>query len=192
MSQEQLLRLVLAVLSVVLYINHHVLHRSPQKGATKAPTGLIEASIGVTASLWTLSLALFVLNFDWFNYAVPLPLWLRWAGVVLMTACFPLSAWIYRALGEHFSKKLELQTNHRLIDNGPYRFVRHPMYATLLLCASATCLISANLIVMAMVGAVAVVFVLRIQQEEAMLVGRFGQEYSNYRRHTAALVPGLL
>lgn len=191
MSQEIAFRLVLAVLAAGLYVNHHIIHRRPSVKRSAFTSGKkgIELWLVLTASLWTLALGLYAAGFPWFDYPVPLPPWLRWIGVAAMVACAPLSQWTYHALGAHFSKKLELRDDHLLIRSGPYRFVRHPMYATLFLCATATCLISANGIVIASAVAVAIVFLLRMRKEEAMLAERFGDEYREYRRQTWALVP---
>jgi protein-S-isoprenylcysteine O-methyltransferase Ste14 len=186
-------RLILVVLAAALYIDHHVIHRSPsvKRPALKLSLSNIELWLVLTASCWTLALVFYAAGFDWFNYTGPLPAWIRWTGVVAMVACAPLSRWTYHTLGVHFSKKLELREGHRLIRSGPYRFVRHPMYATLFLCAIATCLVSANYIVVGTVVAVAVVFLIRMKKEETMLIGRFGDEYRDYRRRTGALIPGL-
>ena len=191
MSDEALFRIILVALSALHYFNHHILHRQPPS-KKKALDGAVEWLLAITAVAWTLSLALYAIGFSWFDYAAPLPLWLRWVGVAVMAACFPLSSWTYRALGAHFSKRLELRTDHQLVNSGPYRYVRHPMYTTLCLCAVGTCLVTANLFVMAATACVAVVILLRIRNEDAMLAERFGDQYSAYCRRTGGLLPKLL
>lgn len=189
MPQDFEFRVILAIVSVALYYNHHILHRNPSSRKAGKVRG-IEIMMLIVASLWTLTLILYVFGVGLF--AVPMPYWLRWAGVGLMLLCFPLSQWTYSELGRHFSKKLELQDDHQLIRSGPYRFVRHPMYSTLFLCALATCFITADLGVMITIVLVAIVFILRIRKEEAMLLTRFGERYREYQKQTAALVPGLI
>jgi protein-S-isoprenylcysteine O-methyltransferase Ste14 len=192
MSHDTMFRLILGVLSVLLYINHHIIHRRPsvrRKARPKGSFGGLEFWLVVTASLWTVSLGFYAFGFKWFDYSAPLPQWLRWVGVAGMILCAPLSQWTYATLGAHFSKKLELRDDHQLIRSGPYRYVRHPMYSTLFLCATSTCLVSANLFVMATTCSVAVVFLLRMKKEEDMLVQRFGDTYREYRRQAGALLP---
>ena len=59
-----------------------------------------------------------------------LPLWLQVAGLILMIAGMIRLAW---AMGQnpHFEATVRIQTdqNHRVIESGPYRIVRHPGYA---------------------------------------------------------------
>jgi protein-S-isoprenylcysteine O-methyltransferase Ste14 len=58
-----------------------------------------------------------------------LPLWLQAAGLILMIAGMVLLAW---AMGQnpHFEATVRIQAdqNHRVIESGPYRIVRHPGY----------------------------------------------------------------
>lgn len=187
--EDWMFRLTLAVLSAAIYINHHIIHRSPHKAS--GPLVGVEFWMVTFLLLWTLAIVLYVLGLAHFAHAA-LPQWLRWTGVGVMVACIPLSSWIYHTLGVHFSKKLELRTDHQLIDTGPYRFVRHPMYATLFLCAAGVGLISANLLIAATTVPVAVVMLMRMRKEEQMLVSRFGEKYITYREYTGALFPKLL
>ena len=60
--------------------------------------------------------------------ALPMPVWLRWIGVVLGLATIPLFLWVHRALGENWSTSVETKAQHTLVTSGPYRWVRHPMY----------------------------------------------------------------
>ncbi len=194
MTYDLWFRAILGVLAIALYLNHHVLHRSPAPKNKRVAPSLQSLDFWVfgAAWLWATSLVLYVAGVGASSLAAPLPQWVRGLGVVAMVLCIPLSQWIYRSLGVHFSKKLELREDHKLVQEGPYAYVRHPMYSTLFLCAIATCLISANYAVIATTLAVATLMLLRIQKEEDMMLERFGQEYQQYRRQTGALLPKLL
>lgn len=185
-SSEMWLKVALGAMALVLYVNHHHLKR--KKPFPRASRG-IEFWVVVGPSLWTASLILYVIGVEWHNITLPLPLWLRWVGVALMALCFPLSQWVYNALGEHFTRRLALRDDHKLVMKGPYKYVRHPMYSVLFLCAIATCLISANVFVLATTLVVAVIMLARIRKEERMLQERFGTAYKDYQRRTGALVP---
>ena len=77
-----------------------------------------------------------------------------------------------------------------LVFRGPYRFIRHPMYAGVLLFIWAGILGNLNLI-SALMGLVLLMFVLlRVSAEEHLLRARYA-DYEEYARHTKRLVPFL-
>jgi protein-S-isoprenylcysteine O-methyltransferase Ste14 len=63
-----------------------------------------------------------------------LPLWLQVVGVLLMMASLLLLGW---AMGQnpHFEATVRIQTDqqHRVVESGPYRIVRHPGYVAAVL-----------------------------------------------------------
>ena len=120
-----------------------------------------------------------------------LPSWLRWLGVGLGITGLLLLAWVHETLREYWSTGLQLRKSHTLITEGPYRWVRHPMYATLTLCFVGLALVSATwpLLLLAMLT---VPFFYRVtRKEEAMMVGQFGEEYRLYMKRTGRFFPRL-
>lgn len=102
---------------------------------------------------------------------------------------------IHRALkdlGRGFSPSLEIRREHRLVTQGLYRSIRHPMYLGFLLWALAQALLLPNWIAgpAALVGWV-VLFASRVEREERMMLDEFGDEYRAYMARTARLIPGL-
>jgi protein-S-isoprenylcysteine O-methyltransferase Ste14 len=189
MSQEILFRVVMAVLMVLLYLSH-LFHREKFLEG-KFVREKVEVVAVAAPCVWTLCMLLYLANVGWSDVRMPLPDWLRWAGVVAMVSCLPLAVWVYRTLGVHFSTKLALRNGHELVQSGPYRYVRHPMYATLFLCAVAVTLISANVLVALSGAAVIVVMSLRIKKEEEMLHLHFGAHFLEYKQTTGAVLPKL-
>ena len=114
------------------------------------------------------------------------------AGVLCLVAGL---WWFHRShsdLGTYWSVTLELRENHRLITEGVYRHVRHPMYAALFLYSIGQALVVPNWVV----GPVyfvtfGILFALRIGAEERMMLETFGDEYAAYRARTKRLVPGI-
>ncbi len=95
-------------------------------------------------------------------------------------------------LGRLFSSRVAIQSGHRIIRNGLYRYMRHPSYTGLLLAFFGLAVhwrSWASLIVVVAPITAAVLY--RIKVEEAALVEALGSEYADYAAATKRLVPGV-
>ena len=114
------------------------------------------------------------------------------AGVLCLVAGL---WWFHRShsdLGTYWSVTLELRENHRLITEGVYSRVRHPMYAALFLYAIGQALVLPNWVVgPSYFVAIGILFAFRIRAEERMMLETFGDEYAAYVARTKLLVPGI-
>jgi protein-S-isoprenylcysteine O-methyltransferase Ste14 len=113
-------------------------------------------------------------------------------GLVLVAAGAWLRQLAARALGRHFTVKLSLLDDHRLVSTGPYRWLRHPNYAGLGLIALGTALMLRS----PAAAATALVLwlpamLLRMRDEERKLHRRLGAAYSEYARRSWRLLPGI-
>jgi protein-S-isoprenylcysteine O-methyltransferase Ste14 len=97
-----------------------------------------------------------------------------------------------QALGRHFTVVLSVLDDHELISTGPYRWLRHPNYAGLLLVAIGTATMVRSPLA---IGVTLVTWlplaILRIHDEERALQDRLGEPYVEYRRRRWCLVPWL-
>lgn len=115
----------------------------------------------------------------------------RYIGLLLFSAGGAIQLVAIRTLGTHYSVHVTLQNEHRLVQDGLYRIIRHPIYLGLLLNMLGTPLVFRSWLIIPVL-ALAVVFVaVRIRQEEALLGEEFGPEFEMYRRRTKLLVPYL-
>jgi protein-S-isoprenylcysteine O-methyltransferase Ste14 len=113
------------------------------------------------------------------------------AGALLYGAGLRLRAAAIRTLGAYFSTYIEMRDRQPLIREGPFRRVRHPNYAGLLLEAAGLPLAFEAWPVLLFVIAVFVpVLLARIRLEERELVRTFGDAYLAYRSQVGALIPG--
>src|SRR5262249_11617977 len=113
-------------------------------------------------------------------------------GLGLIALGAALRNWSERALGRSFAIRLGIGDDHRLVDEGPYRWVRHPNYTALLVIAFGTALALASPSALAAtVGVWLPVTLVRIAREERMLVAHYGERYQSYRRQSWCLVPGV-
>ena len=76
------------------------------------------------------------------------------------------------------------------MQNGPYKWIRHPIYAGFLLILGSTLLISSNWLAGgAWISSVALDGAVRMRYEEQAMLQRFGAEYQEYKRRTGAILP---
>jgi protein-S-isoprenylcysteine O-methyltransferase len=95
-------------------------------------------------------------------------------------------------LGRFFTPNVSIASDHRLIDTGPYRFIRHPTYTGSLLIAFGFGLAFANAASFALFFfTVTAVFHWRIHIEERVLTQAFGDQYRSYATRTKRLIPGI-
>jgi protein-S-isoprenylcysteine O-methyltransferase len=93
-------------------------------------------------------------------------------------------------LGRFFTPNVSIATDHRLIDTGPYRFIRHPTYTGSLLIVFGFGLAFANAASFALIFfPSAAVFLWRMHIEERALTDAFGEQYRLYSRRTKRLIP---
>jgi protein-S-isoprenylcysteine O-methyltransferase Ste14 len=107
------------------------------------------------------------------------------AGIILRT-------WSKMVLGRFYTFAIDLVEGHRVLAEGPYRFVRHPLYlGTFLAIAGLPLLTQSWATVWFLTLPTALVYSLRLFKEEAYLVRHLGADYQTYGRRTARLIPFL-
>jgi protein-S-isoprenylcysteine O-methyltransferase Ste14 len=123
------------------------------------------------------------------------PLWLTpaWVGWLLTGACVIgvlLTWWARLTLGDLWSSSVSRKQDHTIIEAGPYRLVRHPIYTGLILAVTALALQLAAPVSLAGVALIALGFWLKARLEERFLSAQLGEAaYADYRRRTPMLVP---
>lgn len=121
---------------------------------------------------------------------------LRPVPLLTGTVCLMLGLWLFHLshadLGANWSITLEVLEKHRLVTQGVYRRVRHPMYTALLLYSVGQALVLPNYVAGPSYGVtMALLVALRIGPEERMMLEEFGKDYQEYRARTKRLVPGI-
>ena len=122
--------------------------------------------------------------------SMPLPLWLRWAGVAVGAASGCLLVWTLVNLGKNLTDTVVTRKAHTLVTVGPYRWVRHPFYDAVALAVLANSLVAANWFLLATGALLMTMMVIRTRREEAHLLARFGDAYRSYMNRTGRFFPG--
>jgi protein-S-isoprenylcysteine O-methyltransferase Ste14 len=120
---------------------------------------------------------------------VPDAAWVIAAGLAIHVASLALGIWARRHLGRNWSGAIAAKVDHELVRSGPYRWVRHPIYTTMLGMTFGTALVSGETHALLAFVIMAVAYARKIRLEEATLREVFGTEYDEYCRHSRALIP---
>jgi protein-S-isoprenylcysteine O-methyltransferase Ste14 len=116
---------------------------------------------------------------------------LRWAGLAVLAAGAALRLWPMFRLGRRFASVVALQEGHLLCTGGPYALVRHPSYVGILLMDLGFAGVFRSAVALLLLPVVFWMFHNRMNVEEAFLFEQFGDEYRDYARRSARLLPGL-
>ncbi len=113
------------------------------------------------------------------------------AAVLCLCGLF-LAIWARRTLAGNWSSDVTFKRNHELIQVGPYRLARHPIYTGLLLMALGTALAGGQLRSwlgwLLLFGGTCV----KLKQEEMLLLRHFPDTYPAYQKRVKALIPFIL
>jgi protein-S-isoprenylcysteine O-methyltransferase Ste14 len=100
--------------------------------------------------------------------------------------------WARRTLAGNWSSEVVFKENHELVERGPYRWVRHPIYTSILLMVLGPVLTAGH--IASFVGLLFMVSGLwiKLRQEEALMLRHFPAQYAAYRTRVKALIPFVL
>jgi len=109
---------------------------------------------------------------------------------------FGFSIWLswrsHADLGKNWTPTLGIRNEHRLITNGAFRYVRHPVYAAHLIWAIAQVMLLHNWIAgYSFLMFIVPHYLLRVKNEEKMMLEQFGEEYRVYMKRTPRIIPRL-
>ena len=156
----------------------------------KARTPKRPAEVTVTASRWGIALQMLGYFIAWFHLPAARP-WPLLAVALMLAGIGVVFSWTgVHSLGKQLRVHAGLYSDHELIRNGPYRIVRHPIYAGMLLMYLAAALIMSIWPVML---AGLVIFIagteIRVRLEDGLLASRFGKQFEEYKAAVPAYIP---
>jgi protein-S-isoprenylcysteine O-methyltransferase Ste14 len=115
-----------------------------------------------------------------------------WAAAVLCVIGLVFALWARVTLGRNWSGVVTLKEGHELVERGPYRFVRHPIYTGMLTMFFATALAQGHL--SGLVGTLLMFasFWIKLRDEEKLMLQQFPERYADYRRRAKCIIPFVL
>jgi protein-S-isoprenylcysteine O-methyltransferase Ste14 len=125
-------------------------------------------------------------RYDWSQ----VPRWIICVASVLLLVGYAMYAEVMRE-NTYLSRTIEVQEGQQLIDTGMYAVVRHPMYSATIIMYMAIPLVLGSLWALILMLFYPLVIVIRIQNEEQLLV----QELPGYREYQKRvkykIIPGI-
>jgi protein-S-isoprenylcysteine O-methyltransferase Ste14 len=112
-----------------------------------------------------------------------------WVCVMLIAIGLAFAWWARLHLGRLWSGTVTAKAKHRVVDTGPYRLVRHPIYTGLLLAILATMAAKGTVWGIAGAALLTIGIVMKARLEESFLRGELGSAYDDYARRVPMLVP---
>lgn len=113
----------------------------------------------------------------------------RWAGLLLMTPGFLLMQAAEKHLARQFSVEVTLQKNHKLIQTGPYTYIRHPRYLGILVFFTGISIVFLSMLALLVVFALAGVLIWRVFAEEDLMRQEFGDAWEAYCKRSWRILP---
>lgn len=149
--------------------------------------------VATLAGLWGIAILMPLLNLftGWLKFAdYTMPAWAGFIGTIVFVFALWLLWRSHADLGRAWRLTTEVKAGQRLVSDGVYKYIRHPMYAAHLLWGIAQALLIWNWIS----GPVSLVifiplYFLRVTREEKVMLEEFGDEYQVYMNRTGRIIP---
>ena len=114
------------------------------------------------------------------------------SGLAVVLAAASLCIWAWRATQGQATSLLQAKAHHPFRQSGPFRFVRHPGYAALVLLALGLCIGYSSMI--GLLGIPSLMLpglAYRMGVEEKLLIEQLGDRYRSYSHRTKRIIPGV-
>jgi protein-S-isoprenylcysteine O-methyltransferase Ste14 len=117
---------------------------------------------------------------------------IAWAGVILCVTGLSFCIWARATLGRNWSGTITLKEGHELIERGPYRLVRHPIYTGLIAMFLGTVIVLGHAAGIAGLVLAFLSFWIKLREEERIMLKQFPDQYAAYQQRVKRIIPFVL
>lgn len=115
-----------------------------------------------------------------------------WTGIALMIGGVAFRWYAIRVLGRYFTREVATREGQTIVENGPYRLVRHPSYSGVLITVLGIGLAITNWLALLAISVFTLAgFIYRVRVEEHALCAAIGPPYQDYMKRTWRFIPYL-
>ena len=194
---ENIFRILAAVIllcgmSISIYFRRKADQDSGEKISRKVDGTPMMTAIRVGGLILWLSPFVYLANPVWMNWSkLGLPVTVRTIGVGIGILCVLGIYWLFRSIGTGITPTSATRKEHKLVINGIYRYIRHPLYTV-----GSSLFVSFGMMAdnwfIAVLGILTfILMAIRTPKEESNLIEKFGDEYREYMKRTGRFLPKL-
>ncbi|MFN3491961.1 MAG: methyltransferase [Anaerolineales bacterium] len=194
---ENTFRILAAVILITAMVISSYFRRKADKETGEKISRKVDGSVMMNfikiggLILW-LSPFVYLMNPAWMAWSkIGLPESIRWLGVGVGIIGVLGVYWLFSSIGSGISPTSGTRKEHKLVTNGIYKYIRHPLYTF-----GSSLFISFGMMAdnwfIALLGMLAFIgMAIRTPKEEANLIEKFGDEYREYMKRTGRFLPKL-
>jgi protein-S-isoprenylcysteine O-methyltransferase Ste14 len=122
-----------------------------------------------------------------------LPDWVYYIGIAVMLVGTAFRQWAIAVLGRYFSGVIGVQKEQKVVESGPYRLIRHPSYAgVLIFLAGMGLALQSWAAILVNVTIFGIAYGYRMFVEEKVLINELGNSYVEYMKRTKRVIPKIV
>ncbi|OIO02615.1 hypothetical protein COY52_02865 [Candidatus Desantisbacteria bacterium CG_4_10_14_0_8_um_filter_48_22] len=152
---------------------------------------------GKTYFEWThmlITLTYYTLNMlavaEYFIIKRKINIWVSFAGLALFLLGLWGRSYAVKTLQKYWSGDIEIRQGHSIIRKGPYAYVRHPAYLSMIIKSTGLCLVPNSYLSLVFLFLCYIpVLLMRMSYEEKILSKEIGEEYLKYKKLVPAFIP---
>lgn len=180
--------IILSVIILFLAILFDFMFYSKRKNVIKEKTSIVATG---TMTLFFFGIYLIIVNkfgvISVLNFNVKTTLIVVGALCIILGCSINVLGRFH--LGRNWANHIKIYEEHVLVTKGVYKFVRHPLYASIMLMFYGACLVYRNFLSFILVTFIFLPFMYyRAKQEEKLLLQNF-KVYKNYQKNTGMFFP---
>ncbi|MBK9926765.1 MAG: isoprenylcysteine carboxylmethyltransferase family protein [Anaerolineales bacterium] len=192
---ENIFRILAALIlftgmGISIYFRTKADRESGEKLSRKADGTIMMTIIRIGGLILWLSPFVYLINPAWMAWSkLGLPDWVRWLGVGIGIVNTFGIYWLFSSIGTGITPVSATRKEHKLVTNGIYKYIRHPLYTFGSSMFIAFGMMADSWFVAALGILTFILMAIRTPKEEANLIAKFGDEYREYMKRTGRFLP---
>lgn len=116
---------------------------------------------------------------------------LRFIGLAVYIVFSWVQIWAYKTMGDNYAQEILIFKNHRLIETGPFKVIRHPQYVSQILLDLGAGIATLSYVLIPLAIIEIPLLILRASLEEKLLAKNFKDTFDSYKKKTGFMIPFL-